>query len=384
MPGKTRSKKPDVAARLLAWYDVHRRVLPWRAPAGKRADPYRVWLSEIMLQQTTVQAVGAYYRKFLGLWPNVKALADAPQDDVLAAWAGLGYYARARNLHAAAKAVANEMGGKFPATAEALRELPGVGGYTSAAIAAIAYDEKQAAMDANAERVIARLFAVKTPLPKGKKEMHAHCQALVPDRAGDFAQALMDLGSAICTPKRPACPNCPLAADCQARVLGIQEQLPVKAPKMARPLKRGAAFVARDASGAVLLVKRPDKGLLASMLEPPLGPWEEEFPSGARALRQAPFEAKWKKRPGIVRHGFTHFELEIEVYSTEVSKRPILSWPGLTPPSMDGRLKGGDDKESVRWVQSDKLRDVALPTVMRKIVEHGLDEGGPLFSSRKS
>ena len=366
MPLPAKSKKPEfdgrpgshLSASLLAWYDVHRRVLPWRAPAGRRADPYRVWLSEIMLQQTTVQAVGNYYRKFLSLWPDVRALANARQDEVLAAWAGLGYYARARNLHAAAKVVAQQMDGKFPTTAEALRALPGVGGYTAGAIAAIAYDERQAAMDANAERVIARLYAVETQMPKAKIELHALCSALVPRRAGDFAQALMDLGSAICTPKRPACPNCPWTDDCRARMLGIQEQLPVKAPKTARPLKRGAAFVARDRTGAVLLVKRPDKGLLASMLEPPLGEWSEDFPSAARALKQAPFEAVWKKRPGIVRHGFTHFELETEVYVTEVSKRP--------------KIKGD-------WIAGDKLRTVALPTVMRKIVEHGLDEGGPLF-----
>ncbi len=366
-PQKGKTKQPDpgasLSARLLAWYDIHRRVLPWRAPHGKRADPYRVWLSEIMLQQTTVQAVGNYYRKFLTLWPDVKALADAKQDDVLAAWAGLGYYARARNLHAAAKRVAGEMGGKFPTTAEGLQALPGVGGYTSAAIAAIAYDEKQAAMDANAERVIARLYAVQTPMPKAKAQLHAYCSALVPERAGDFAQALMDLGSAICTPKRPACANCPWTDDCLARRRGIQEQLPVKAPKMARPLKRGAAFVALDGQGAVLLVKRPDKGLLASMLEPPLGPWGESFPSAATALKQAPFAAQWKKRPGIVRHGFTHFELETEVYVAEVSKRPGFK---------------GD------WIAAEKLRDVALPTVMRKIVEHGLDAGGPLFSARFS
>jgi A/G-specific adenine glycosylase len=346
---------------LLAWYDIHRRVLPWRAQSGKRADPYRIWLSEIMLQQTTVQAVGNYYRKFLTLWPNVTALANAKQDEVLTAWAGLGYYARARNLHAAAKVVAQEMGGKFPATAEALRALPGVGGYTSAAIAAIAYDEKQAAMDANAERVIARFYAVETPMPKAKAELHVLCSALVPERAGDFVQALMDLGSAICTPKRPACGNCPWTDDCQARKRGIQENLPVKAPKMARPLRRGAAFVVRDKSGAVLLVKRPEKGLLASMLEPPLGPWTEDFPSTAKALKQAPFTAKWTKRPGIVRHGFTHFELETEVYTTDVAKRP---------------------KFSGEWVPADKLRQVALPTVMRKIVEHGLDSGGPLFSAK--
>jgi A/G-specific adenine glycosylase len=389
-----RKKKPDLPGKLLAWYDMHRRVLPWRAPAGKRADPYKVWLSEIMLQQTTVQAVGAYYHKFLKAWPNVSALADASQDDVLAAWAGLGYYARARNLHAAAKVVANDMGGKFPATAQELRVLPGVGGYTSGAIAAIAYDEKQAAMDANAERVIARLYAVKTPMPKAKTELHALCSALVPARAGDFAQALMDLGSAICTPKRPACSNCPWNSACEARKLGIQEQLPVKAPKLARPLKRGAAFVVRDRTGAVLLVKRPDKGLLASMLEPPLGPWTENFPSPAKALTQAPFEAKWKKRAGIVRHGFTHFELETEVYVAEVHKRPSLSWPAnaghpgeaekkAKKKKMDGPVKPGHDKLEVRWVPRDALASVELPTVMRKIVEHGLDEGGPLFSSRK-
>jgi A/G-specific adenine glycosylase len=359
-PAKT--KKPDLASRLLAWYDVHRRVLPWRAPKGRRADPYKVWLSEIMLQQTTVQAVGAYYRKFLARWPTVKDLAAAPQDEVLAAWAGLGYYARARNLHAAAKVVANQMGGKFPATAAALRELPGVGSYTAGAISAIAFDEKQAAMDANAERVIARLYAVETPMPKAKVQLHGFCQALVPDRAGDFAQALMDLGSAICTPKRPACANCPWTDDCQAHRRSIQEQLPVKAPKMVRPLKRGAAFVVTDKSGAVLLVKRPDKGLLASMLEPPLGAWAQDFPSKAQALKQAPFAADWKKRAGLVRHGFTHFELEIEVYVAHVSKRP------KTP---------GD------WIARERLGAVALPTVMKKIVEHGLDEGGPLFQSGK-
>ena len=227
-------------------------MLPWRAPKGKRADPYRVWLSEIMLQQTTVQAVAGYYRKFLERWPDVKALAAAKQDDVLAAWAGLGYYARARNLHAAAKIVADEMGGKFPATAEGLRALPGVGAYTSGAIAAIAYDERQAAMDANAERVIARLYAVETPMPKAKAELHELGQALVPERAGDFAQALMDLGSAICTPKRPACSNCPWTEDCLARKRGIQEQLPVKAPKTraAVEARRGLCRARQHGRGA--------------------------------------------------------------------------------------------------------------------------------------
>ena len=347
---------------MLAWYDIHRRVLPWRARAGRRADPYHVWLSEIMLQQTTVQAVGAYYKKFLNLWPDVGALAAAKQEDVLGAWAGLGYYARARNLHAAAKIVAGEMGGRFPDTAEGLRALPGVGEYTAGAISAIAYDERQSAMDANAERVIARLYAVREAMPKAKVKLRALNQALVPEkRAGDFVQALMDLGSAICTPKRPACKNCPWQKDCAAYALGIQEELPVKAPKALRPLKRGAAFVARDPTGAVLLVKRPEKGLLGAMLQPPLGPWAEKFPSKAKAMKQAPFKADWKKRGGIVRHGFTHFELEIEVYSATLSKRP--------------RTVG-------IWVESDVLPSAALPTVMRKIIDHAQD--GPLFAQTSS
>ena len=404
MPRAAKSRKPELSKKLLAWYDIHRRVLPWRERPGKRADPYRIWLSEIMLQQTTVQAVGSYYRKFLTLWPDVKALAAAKQDDVLAAWAGLGYYARARNLHAAAKMVAHDMGGKFPATAEGLRALPGVGGYTSGAIAAIAYDEQQAAMDANAERVIARLYAIATPMPKAKTQLHALCSALVPKRAGDFAQALMDLGSSICTPKRPACANCPWTDDCLARKRGIQERLPVKAPKMVRPLRRGAAFVVRDKSGAVLLVKRPEKGLLASMLEPPLGPWTEKFPSRAQALKQAPFVAKWKKQPGIVHHGFTHFELEIEVYAAEVAKRPThLCHPRRTraiasaregdpgsqkrrsPESLGSLPSARETRASpgmTRWVKADDLHSVALPTVMRKIIEHGVDEGGPLFAAK--
>jgi A/G-specific adenine glycosylase len=291
----------------------------------------------------------------------VGSLAAAEQDDVLAAWAGLGYYARARNLHAAAKIVANEMNGRFPETADGLRTLPGIGAYTAAAISAIAHDENQAAMDANAERVIARFYAVKTPMPKAKAQLHKLASALVPARAGDFAQALMDLGSAICTSSRPLCTSCPWFVPCKARVLGLQEVLPVKGPKIPRPLKRGAAFVVRDRSGAVLLVKRPDKGLLASMLEPPLGPWSPDFPPPERALKQAPFPAKWKKRAGIVRHGFTHFALEIEVYSALVPRRPSFK---------------GD------WVPAERLRSVALPTVMRKILAHGIDDAGPLFQIR--
>jgi A/G-specific adenine glycosylase len=294
----------------------------------------------------------------------VQALAAAPLDDVLAAWAGLGYYARARNLHAAAKMVAGELGGKFPRTIEDLRKIPGIGPYTAGAIAAIAFDVKAAAVDANAERVIARYFAVREPLREAKPKLRALTESILPDeRAGDFAQALMDLGSAICTPKRPACANCPWFEDCRARQLGIQETLPVRNEKPVRPLKRGAAFVARDKTGAVLLMKRPEKGLLGGMRQPPLGPWTEKFPSANEAALQAPFSAEWRKLAGLVRHGFTHFELEIEVYAAEVGKRP---------------------KTDGNWVAADDLGEAALPTVMRKIVFHALDDGGPLFRQARS
>jgi A/G-specific adenine glycosylase len=354
-------KNKPVSGALLAWYDRHRRVLPWRAPAGKRADPYHVWLSEIMLQQTTVQAVGPYFRDFLARWPTVGDLAAAPLDDVLAAWAGLGYYARARNLHKCAKVVSGEFGGTFPDTAEALRSLPGIGAYTSGAIAAIAFDRPEAAMDANAERVVARLYAITTPLPGGKSEIIAKGHGLVPQkRPGDFAQAMMDLGSALCTVKRPSCGQCPLLEMCDAQAQGIAETLPVKAPKLARPVKRGAAFVVRNAKGAVLLLKRPEKGLLGGMLQPPLGPWTEKFPKSADALKQAPFEAEWKKLSGVVRHVFTHFELEIEVWAAEIAGRS-RSYP-------DGQ-----------WVEIERLGAVALPTVMKKIIAHALQDEGPLF-----
>lgn len=363
-----RKVSADPATRLLAWYDVHRRSLPWRARPGVRPDPYRVWLSEIMLQQTTVAAVADYYRKFLARWPDVHALAAAPLDDVLAAWAGLGYYARARNLHKTAVVVSKEWGGVFPDTAAALRTLPGIGAYTAGAIAAIAFDAREAAVDANAERVLARLYAVEEPLPASKPRLRALGQALMPARrAGDFVQALMDLGAGVCTPRRPACGNCPWADMCEGRRLSIAESLPRKAPPRQRPLKRGAAFVATDAAGRVLLVKRPEKGLLGGMLEPPQGPWGRNFPSGAEALSLAPFEASWRKRPGIVRHGFTHFELEIEVYAAEVRK----AQRGDGAPA-----KRGSAADEPRWVAISQLSDAALPTVMRKIVAHGLGDGG--------
>jgi A/G-specific adenine glycosylase len=280
----------------------------------------------------------------------VEALAAAPLDEVRAAWAGLGYYSRARNLHRTAQVVALEHGGKFPAIAKELQNLPGIGPYTAGAIAAIAFDAPEAAVDANAERVIARYFAVDTPLPNAKPELRRHAQSLVPPkRAGDFAQALMDLGALVCTPKRPDCPKCPWTDDCRGKAAGIAELLPRKSAKRERPLRRGAAFVARNASGAILVEKRPENGLLGGMLQPPLGAWAAKFPTRTEVIAQAPFRAEWKPRTGIVRHVFTHFELEIEVWYAEVIK--------------------GDRKRGL-WLAPEELAHAALPTVMRKIIIH--------------
>src|SRR5260221_14194601 len=240
-------KNPESAPRaLLEWYDDHRRELPWRARAGEFADPYRVWLSEIMLQQTTVAAVGPYYARFLARWPTLGALAGASLDEILAAWSGLGYYTRARNLHRAAQILFTEHAGAFPKTAAELRKLPGVGTYTAGAIAAIAFAAQEAAVDANAERVLARFFAIREPMPAAKIAIRNAAQSLVPEaRAGDFAQALMDLGAAVCTPRQPLCGSCPWGRACKARPLAIPEALPARGKERRRPLSRGRASVAR-------------------------------------------------------------------------------------------------------------------------------------------
>jgi A/G-specific adenine glycosylase len=348
---------------LLDWYDRHRRRLPWRPLPGEQADPYRVWLSEIMLQQTGVKTVGPYFEKFLARWPGIDALGRASLDDVLRMWAGLGYYSRARNLHACAVAVVRDHGGVFPDTEQGLRALPGIGPYTAAAIAAIAFGRRTMPVDGNIERVVSRLFAVEEPLPQAKpliKQMAATLLGVsragdVKTRAGDSAQALMDLGSSICTPKKPACALCPLNHGCAARTRGDQETYPRKAAKKAGALRRGAAFVVTR--GDELLVRtRVEKGLLGGMTEVPGSSWLAAQ-DDKTALKQAPMlagMARWHRKAGIVTHVFTHFPLELVVYTAKVPAR--------------ARAPAG-----MRWVPVSTLRDEALPNVMRKVIAHGLD-----------
>ncbi|WP_298245443.1 A/G-specific adenine glycosylase [uncultured Bradyrhizobium sp.] len=341
---------------LLSWYDRHRRRLPWRAMPGEVSDPYRVWLSEIMLQQTTVKAVGPYFEKFVARWPDVTALGNASQDDVLRMWAGLGYYSRARNLHACAVAVTREHGGSFPDTEEGLRALPGIGPYTAAAIAAIAFDRHTMPVDGNIERVVSRLFAVEEELPQAKPLIQQLASTLLANsRAGDSAQALMDLGSSICTPKKPACSLCPFTEDCAAREQGTQETFPRKAPKKSGTLRRGAAFVVTR--GDELLVRsRPEKGLLGGMTEVPGSDWLAGQEDSA-AEQQAPELkglSRWQRRVGLVTHVFTHFPLELVVYTAKAKAR--------------ARAPAG-----MRWVPLATLADEALPNVMRKVIAHALD-----------
>ncbi|MBI4183405.1 MAG: A/G-specific adenine glycosylase [Proteobacteria bacterium] len=359
------AQQPPPAA-LLAWYDRHRRDLPWRVPPGVRSDAYVVWLSEIMLQQTTVAAVAPYFRRILARWPSVAALAAAPLDELLAAWAGLGYYARARNLHRAARQVVARHGGQFPAETEALRALPGVGAYTAAAIAAIAFDRSVVPVDGNVERVVARLFAVAEPLPRARAALRAKAGALAPAvRAGDFAQALMDLGATVCTPRRPRCESCPWADACAGRRLGLAEALPARAPRPERPLRRGVAFWIERADGAVLLRRRPESGLLGGMLEVPSSEWRARRWGLAEAAAAAPLALAWQALPGKVTHTFTHFRLELSV--------------------LTGRLDRGGGVVGT-WLRPEELAAAALPSLMRKVAAHaraGLAAAGQVLRSRR-
>lgn len=340
------------ASAVLAWYDRHARVLPWRVSPrdrarGIRPDPYRIWLSEVMLQQTTVAAVGRYYARFTSLWPTVADLAAAPLEAVLVEWAGLGYYARARNLHACARAVVDRFGGQFPTDSATLQTLPGIGAYTSAAIAAIAADERIAVVDGNVDRVLARFLALPVPVRAAKDTIRAVVQASVPARAGDFAQALMDLGATICAPRAASCLVCPLRSDC----LGTRShplRFPVRPVKAERPVRFGHAYVLRDGDGDVFLRSRPEKGLLARMTEVPGSPWQP-----TRADPDFPAPADWRHHGQVV-HVFTHFRLELDIWSATV-------------PAPEAFPEGW-------WADPRRLGAEALPSLFRKVLAAaGLD-----------
>ena len=341
---------------LLAWYDRCGRDLPWRA-RGAPPDPYRVWLSEVMLQQTTVATVIPYFRRFLERWPTLSALADADLDHVLHAWQGLGYYGRARRLHECARVVRETLGGTFPQTEAALRRLPGIGVYTAGAIAAIAFDRPAVPVDGNVERVLARLFAVETPLPAAKPALRRLAGEFAgADRAGDCAQALMDLGATVCVPRTPRCGKCPWRASCRGRIRGVASALPRRAPRPERPLRFAAAFVIIDGDDALFLERRPGRGLLGGLMQVPLTAWLDSQPGAAETARLAPVAASWRPVPGVVRHGFTHFAVRLTLVAARVDRDHATSLDGI-------------------WCPLDRLDDVALPTMMKKVIRHAERQG---------
>lgn len=340
-------KAPRLSRLLLKWYDVNRRVFPWRAQQSETPDPYRVWLSEVMLQQTGTGAVIAYFEKFTLRWPTVHALANAELDEVLTAWAGLGYYARARNLHRCANIISTVMNGEFPRSHDALQKLPGIGPYTAAAIAAIAFDAAGPVLDGNIERVLSRLYAITDTLPGSRPQLRGLSSDVINcARPGDAAQAMMDLGALICTPRAPDCMACPWRACCAAYAQNIAETLPIKRRKPESPTRVGAIFWLSGPDGAVLLRRRPEQGLLGGMMEFPGTPWLESM---HEAAAYAPVACAWRALPGTVRHVFTHFKLELTVYIGACA----------TPPSVDGI-----------WLQREKFDDVALPVLMQKVMAH--------------
>ncbi len=350
--GQNESNPPpqNLSGRLLKWYDRNRRRLPWRALPGEKPDPYRVWLSEIMLQQTTVATVKSYYDYFLDRWPTIKDLGAADLDQVLHAWQGLGYYARARNLHKCAQAVVGDYNGVFPQEEKTLLGLPGIGPYTAAAIAAIAFDVKATPVDGNFERVMARLFQVEEALPKAKPELRHLAENMTPEaRVGDYVQAVMDLGATICTPRKPKCDLCPWRPACPVGGTEQAENYPKRIRAKSKPVRRGVVFWIIDPSGRVLLRRRDEKGLLGGMIEVPSTDWREKSWTMAAAVKMAPVSSDWRKLPGIVRHTFTHFHLELEVLAGSVPKADDA--PGF-------------------WCPPDEFDDQALPTVMKKVVAH--------------
>jgi A/G-specific adenine glycosylase len=340
--------------RVLNWWDAHRRVLPWRAAAGKTQDPYIVWLSEILLQQTTVQTATPYFERFVRNWPRVEHLAAASPEAVMRAFAGLGYYNRARNLIACAREIVGR-GGRFPRTENDLRQLPGIGAYTAAAIAAIAFDEAAAPVDGNIARIIARLIALEQPVAASRRTIAETAAALAPkQRAGDYAQALMDLGSMICTPRKPSCRLCPLRDDCAAARSGDPAAYPRKAARRARPVRQGAVFFASRPDGAILVRTRAAQGLLGSTIELPGTAWGAGFDPG-EALSAAPLEANWRLLPGAVQQAFTHFLLQLQVYAAPVGRPP--HFPG-----------------DCFWLGANEIAGAGFSSIMRKALAHAMSE----------
>lgn len=348
-------KKDELVDALLDWYDHNARTLPWRISpeekvGGIAPNPYHVWLSEIMLQQTTVVTVIPYFEKFLVEWPTVEKLAAAELDEVLTEWAGLGYYARARNLHKCAKMITFELGGEFPQQFEELLKLPGVGNYTAAAISSIVYDIPATVIDGNVERVLSRIFNIRTPLPDSRPEIRECAELLTPDhRPGDYAQALMDLGATICTPRTLKCGNCPWENDCDAREVGNASELPMRKNKKAKETRRGYAFWA-EYDGKVWLRRRPENGLLGGMMEVPSDDWAPSNSWENIPTPRIPIIANWDMLPGVVRHTFTHFHLELKVIRLNLEEMINL--------------------QEGEWCEIEKRDKMALPTVMKKIFAH--------------
>ena len=347
-----------LARKVLAWYAENRRQLPWRAPTGTTAEPYHVWLSEIMLQQTQVATVEPYFRRFVARWPSIEALAAADLDEVLHAWAGLGYYARPRNLHACARRLVEAHAWALPNSDRALRALPGIGVYTAAAITAIAHGRAASVVDGNVERVAARLFGIETPLPQGRSEIRAAATRLTlfgqspGTRPGDWAQSLMELGALVCTPRAPACDRCPCATICTAAARGIAADLPRRTPRAERPIRHALAFWMARADGTVLLRRRPLGGLLGGMMEVPSTPWRARPWTITQARRHAPLSVSWRTLPGTVDHGFTHLSVTFRIATASLGR--------------------SENDVAGSWVKPSDFHQHALPRLTRKVAERAL------------